>query len=155
MKTILILMDSLNKRFLEMYGGWVKTPNLDRLAEKSCVFSNHFVGSAPCMPARHDLMTGRVDFLEQNWGPMMPFDCSLPHMLRQHGIFSEIITDHYHYFRFGGENYVEQFSSWSFVRGQEFDPMVPDLGKPIERKFIGRDLQQYERNRTKLIREED
>ena len=155
MKTILILMDSLNKRFLDMYGGWAKTPNLDRLAEKSCVFKNHFVGSAPCMPARHDIMTGRVDFLERNWGPMMPFDCSLPHMLKKHGIFSEIITDHYHYFRFGGENYVEQFSSWSFLRGQEFDPWVPDLGKPIERRFIGRDMQQYERNRTRFIKEED
>lgn len=154
MKTILILMDSLNKRILDMYGGWAKTPNLNRLADKSCVFNNHYVGSAPCMPARHDIMTGRLDFLERNWGPMMPYDCSLPHMLKKHGIFSEIITDHFHYFRFGGENYVDQFSSWEFIRGQEFDTFAPDLGKPVERKHIGKDLSQYERNRVKLGTEE-
>ena len=48
MKTIVILMDSLNRRFLPAYGNtWVRTPNIDRLAARSCVFDNHFVGSAP------------------------------------------------------------------------------------------------------------
>lgn len=73
MKTIVILMDSLNRRFLPAYGNtWVRTPNIDRLAARSCVFDNHFVGSAPCMPARHDLLTGRIDFLERNWAPVQP-----------------------------------------------------------------------------------
>ena len=63
MKTIVVLMDSLNRHFLPAYGNdWVETPNIDRLAARSCVFDRHFVGSAPCMPARHDIFTGRLDF---------------------------------------------------------------------------------------------
>ena len=41
MKTILILSDTLNRRFLPAYGNkWVKTPNIDRLAKKSVTFNN-------------------------------------------------------------------------------------------------------------------
>ena len=81
MKTIVVLMDSLNRHFLPAYGNdWVKTPNIDRLAARSCVFDQHFVGSAPCMPARHDIFTGRLDFLERGWAPMQPFDCTLPYV---------------------------------------------------------------------------
>ena len=50
------------------------------------------------MPARHDLLTGRIDFLERNWAPIQPFDCTLPYVLRRHGYFSHMVTDHYHYF---------------------------------------------------------
>ncbi|MDE7035773.1 MAG: sulfatase-like hydrolase/transferase, partial [Eubacteriales bacterium] len=106
MKTIVFLMDSLNRRYLHAYGNeWVRTPNMDRLAARSCVFDNHFVGSAPCMPARHDLLTGRLDFLERNWAPVQPFDCTLPAVLRKNGVFSHMVTDHYEYLHVGGENY--------------------------------------------------
>ena len=156
MKTIIILMDSLNKRALDLYGGdWARTPNIDRLAQRCCVFDNHWVGSSPCMPARHDLMTGRLDFLERNWAPMQPFDCSLPQVLHQHGIFSEIITDHYHYFHLGGENYVPQFDSWEFIRGQEHDTMAPNLGAPVDKPHLGNFKPQYERNRARFQSEAD
>ena len=95
MKTIVFLMDSLSRRYLPAYGNtWVHTPNIDRLAARSCVFDNHFVGSAPCMPARHDLLTGRLEFLERNWSPIQPFDCTLPYVLHKHGVFSHMTTDH-------------------------------------------------------------
>lgn len=154
MKTIVLLMDSLNRRYLSVYGGTrVKTPNIDRLADRSCVFENHFVGSAPCMPARHDILTGRLDFLERNWAPVQPFDCTLPQVLRQHGIFSELITDHYHYFHLGGENYFPLFDSWEFIRGQEHDTLAPNLGEPIQKPHYGNYDEQYERNRL-LFKEE-
>lgn len=156
MKTIVILMDSLCKRALDLYGGdWARTPNIDRLSQKCCVFDNHWVGSAPCMPARHDLLTGRLDFLERNWAPMQPFDCTLPQVLKKHGVFSEIITDHYHYFHLGGENYVPLFGSWEFIRGQEHDTMAPDIGKPIDKPHFGNLKSQYERNRACFNGEED
>lgn len=70
MKTIFILADSTNRRFLQMYGSKhpAYTPNLDRLAERGTVFEQHWCGSAPCMPARRDIMTGRLNFLEKPWG---------------------------------------------------------------------------------------
>ena len=64
MNVIVILMDSLNRHFLGAYGNsWVKTPNIDRLAKRSVVFDRHYIGSMPCMPARHDLWTGNLEFL--------------------------------------------------------------------------------------------
>ena len=59
MKTILILMDSLNRDYLKVYNPDANTitPNIDKFAEDSLVFDKHFIGSAPCMPARRDLLT--------------------------------------------------------------------------------------------------
>ena len=67
MKTIFILCDTLNRRMLSAYGAGKDaaiTPNIDRLARRSVVFDSHWCGSAPCMPARRDIMTGRLNFLE-------------------------------------------------------------------------------------------
>ena len=149
-------MDSLSRRFLHAYGNdWVRTPNIDRLASRCCVFDNHFVGSAPCMPARHDLLTGRLEFLERNWAPIQPFDCTLPDVLRGHGVFSHMCTDHYHYFHLGGENYFNIFSSWDFIRGQEHDTMVSNLGPFADREHYGNYDTQYERNRACFQTEAD
>jgi len=39
-----ILLDSLNKRMLNSYGGkYIETPNFNRLAEKSIQFNNHYI----------------------------------------------------------------------------------------------------------------
>ncbi len=133
MKTILLLFDSLNRRALSAYGGAVPTPNFDRLAERTTVFDSHFVGSMPCMPARRDLQTGRLNFLHRSWGPLEPFDRSLTGMLSEKGVHSHLVTDHYHYFETGGATYHTAFTSWDFIRGQEADPWVstvaPDLDK--------------------------
>lgn len=66
MRTIFVLFDSLNRRALQPYGGTtVDTPNFARLAQKCVTFDNHYVGSLPCMPARRDLHTGRLNFLHR------------------------------------------------------------------------------------------
>ena len=149
-------MDSLNRRYLPAYGNtWVRTPNMDRLASRSCVFDNHYVGSAPCMPARHDLLTGRLDFLERNWAPIQPFDCTLPYVLGRHGVFSHMVTDHYHYFHLGGENYHAHFGSWEFIRGQEKDVWMSDFGHLPSRPHYGADGSQYRLNRENFHTEED
>ena len=124
MKAILILIDSVCRRLLDCYGSKepAYTPNLDRLARQGTVFENHWVGSAPCMPARRDLMTGRLNFLEKPWGGIEPYDLPLPKLLDRAGVFSHIVTDHYHYIRVGGENYLNAFSTYDLVRGQEKDP---------------------------------
>jgi len=124
MKAIVILFDTLCRYYLSPYGAEkIATSNMARLAEKSVVFDNHWIGSAPCMPARRDMLTGRYNFLERGWGGMEPFDICLPHVLAHAGIHSHIETDHYHYFQGGGEFYATSFSTWQSYRGQEFDPM--------------------------------
>lgn len=71
MRTLFILLDSLRRDFLTCYGNdWVHTPNISRLAERSVVFDNHWVGSLPCMPARREFLTGRHNFLHRSWGTL-------------------------------------------------------------------------------------
>ena len=65
----MVLLDSLNRHLLGSYGGTeFDTPNLDRLAARSVRFTNHHTGSLPCMPARHDLLVGALDFPWRPWG---------------------------------------------------------------------------------------
>ena len=122
MKTVLLLYDSLTLKSLSCYGGLHPTPNFDRLAARSVQFDRHFVGSLPCMPARRDLQTGRLNFLHRSWGPLEPFDVTTTGLMRQAGVHSHLVTDHYHYFENGGATYHTAFDSWDFIRGQEADP---------------------------------
>ena len=66
---VVVLLDSLNRHMLGSYGGdEFDTPNLDRFAATSTRFTNHVTGSLPCMPARHDILCGALDFLWKPWG---------------------------------------------------------------------------------------
>ncbi len=123
MKAVFVLFDSLNRHMLGAYGGTrIPTPNFDRLAARSKVFDKHYVGSLPCMPARRDLLTGRLTFLHRSWGPLEPFDNAFPELLKQQGTHTHLVTDHYHYWEDGGATYHNRYSTFEFVRGQESDP---------------------------------
>ncbi|MEV8468649.1 sulfatase [Fluviibacterium sp. DFM31] len=133
MRAIFVLFDTLNRHYLEPYGGTeMETPNFRRLADRSVRFDNHYVGSLPCMPARRDLQTGRLNFLHRSWGPLEPFDVAMTEVLKQAGIYSHMITDHYHYLEVGGAGYLNAFSSFEAVRGQEGDRWKADLVPPLE-----------------------
>ena len=136
MKAIMIMFDSLNRRMLSPYGcDWVKTPNFARLAQKTVTFTNAYAGSLPCMPARRELHTGRYNFLHRSWGPIEPFDDSMPEILKQNGVHSHLISDHYHYWEEGGCNYHTRYKTWEIVRGQEGDPWkchLVDIPRPAD-----------------------
>lgn len=118
----MVMFDTLNRRFLPPYGAdWVRAPNFSRLAESSVTFDHAYVGSMPCMPARRDMMTGRYNFLHRSWGPLEPFDRAFPELLKDHGVYTHLITDHQHYWEDGGATYHSRYSSYEFVRGQEGD----------------------------------
>lgn len=122
MKAVFLLFDSLNRHMVGPYGGTrIPTPNFDRLAKRAITFDRHYVGSLPCMPARRDMQSGRLSFLHRSWGPLEPFDNSFPELLFQHGIYSHLITDHFHYFEDGGATYHNRYDSFEFIRGQEGD----------------------------------
>lgn len=122
MKAIMVMFDSLCRRMLTPYGATdVQTPGFQRLAEHSLRFDQSWIGSMPCMPARRDLHTGRYNFLHRAWGPLEPFDDSMPEILKSNGVYSHLITDHYHYWQDGGATYHNRYSSAEFVRGQEVD----------------------------------
>lgn len=146
MKVILIWFDTLNRHFLPPYGcDWVHAPNFKRLAEKTVTFDNCYVGSLPCMPARRELHTGRYNFLHRSWGPIEPFDESMPEILKEKGNYSHLASDHYHYWEDGGTNYHNRYTTWEIIRGHEGDmwkghvkdPEIPEHVETYKDVFPG------------------
>ncbi len=138
MRAIMVMFDSLNRHMLPMYGcDWVKAPNFQRLAERSVVFDNSYVGSMPCMPARRELHTGRYNFLHRSWGPLEPFDDSMPELLKNNGIYTHLVSDHYHYWEDGGCTYHTRYNSWEITRGQEGDPWKGEVMDPAIPEHLG------------------
>lgn len=156
MKTVLIFLDSLNRHYMSLYGGGqVRTPNIDRLASSGVVFDTHYAGSLPCMPARRELMTGRINFTETPWSGMQPFDESLPRLLNERGVYTHLITDHYHYFEQRAHGYHTDFKSWEFMRGQEGDPWIPRVREPDVPQYRGKNRRQDWVNREAMDLERD
>ena len=156
MKAIMLMFDSLNRRLLEPYGcEWTKTPNFKRLAEKTVVFDNCYSGSLPCMPARRELHTARYNFLHRSWGPLEPFDDSMPEMLRARGVYTHMISDHQHYWEDGGATYHHRYDTWEIVRGQEGDRWKGDVKDPEIPEHLGRIWRQDVVNRKYIKEEQD
>lgn len=131
MKAIMVMFDTLNRHMLPPYGSdWTHAPNFSRLAQRSVAFDKCYVGSMPCMPARRELHTGRYNFLHRSWGPLEPFDDSMPEILKNNGVYTHLVTDHQHYFEDGGGTYHTRYTTWQFARGQEGDPWKGHVKDP-------------------------
>ena len=173
MNVINVLIDSLNFHALQAYQDThVQTPNFSRFAERAAIFDNHFISSAPCMPARRELFTGRQEFLWRGWGHVEPWDRHLAAEAGANGCVTQIVTDHYHYWEDKAHGYFEPFHGVEFVRGSENDmwdtaPVddAPGWARAINRArygnpnsrsrcFDGRGTQYYANARNWLIEEE-
>lgn len=116
----------------------VPTPAMDRLAARGTTFDQCWCGSTPCMPARRDIYTGRLEFLWRGWGAMEESDLDLPRQVsgppnrsmfwsRQQGYkVSYLLTDHFHLWEQGSGNYHMGYSGFDFVRGAESDAYRTD-----------------------------
>jgi arylsulfatase A-like enzyme len=119
---VVVLLDSLNRHHLGCYGGdEFDTPNLDRFAGRAMRFDRHVTGSLPCMPARHDILCGALDFLWKPWGSIELWEEPVTRALEAAGVVSMLVTDHPHLFETGGENYHTDFFGWDYLRGHEGD----------------------------------
>ncbi|EOW6617110.1 sulfatase-like hydrolase/transferase [Cronobacter dublinensis] len=165
MKVVVLMFDTLRRNKLPPYNpDAFPLPNFTRLADKTVRFDNFYVGSMPCMPARRDLHTGRLNFLHRSWGPLEPFDDSIFDIMKKHGVYSHLITDHQHYWEDGGANYHNRYNSYEFIRGQEGDLWKAKVGfngacgldswknaEPLRRNMIEHD----QINRSYLHEEKD
>src|SRR3546814_12090020 len=119
---------------LQCYGGSaIETPNFDRFSRRAVTFDRHFVGSLPCMPARREMHTGRLNFLHRSWGPLEPFDQSFAQLLGAQDVYTHLVSDHYHYWEDGGATYHNRYNTWEFVRGQEWDKWKAMVQPTLER----------------------
>lgn len=152
MKAIMIMFDSLNRHMLNPYGFEESiTPNFTRLGKQTVRFDRCFIGSFPCMPARRELHTGRYNFLHRSWGPMEPFDDSMPELLKRNGVHSHLASDHTHYWEDGGATYHTRYSTWECFRGQEGDPWKGVVGEVADK---APNLIQFDGHRGKLYRQD-
>ena len=152
----MVMYDSLNRRCLPPYGcDWVKAPNFERLASHSVAFDRCYAGSLPCMPARRELHTGRYNFLHRSWGPLEPFDDSMPELLKKAGIRTHLVSDHSHYWEDGGATYHTRYSSWEAIRGQEGDLWKTNLRVDISLDTVILDQNPYIRQFKQPMYQQD
>ena len=120
----------------------VDTPNLSRLADRGTVFDNCWSGSYPTMPARRDIFTGRLEFLERGWGPLEEWDLDLAHqisgpvpgraikqILDEGHLISYLITDDLNYWGPGSAHFWNGFTGFELIRGNQEDAWYTD---PVE-----------------------
>lgn len=165
MRAIMLMFDTLRRDMLPNYNKNIKNmPNFKRLEMHSVKFNNFYAGSLPCMPARRELHTGRLNFLHRSWSPLEPFDDSIFEIMKNNNIYSHLITDHQHYWEDGGATYHNRYSSYEFVRGQEGDLWKADLNFKehvklnkynIAEKFRKNMVYHDEVNRSYMRNEED
>ncbi len=83
----------------------VKSPNIDRLAERGLLFNRAYCQQALCNPSRASLMTGRrpdslsIWNLATHFREVQPEIVTLPQWFKQHGYFTQNIGKIFHNWR--------------------------------------------------------
>ena len=179
MNVVVVIVDSLRKDHVGAYGNdWIKTPNLDTLANESLRFTRAYPESIPSIPARRAIHTGLRSFPFRGWEkwseddvglrgwqPIPRDQTTLAEILEDEGYNNLFITDTLHQFRPFYDMH-RGFGVFQFIRGQERDfyrPRTQASSKKIDGVLIGgpsadhaRDIMlQYLANTMGREREED
>ena len=160
MNVILVMIDTLRRDHLGCYGNkWIKTPNMDRLAEESMVFDRAVEESLPTLQVRRALHTGMRTFpftkefpaveswvlfgsntflavpraVMPGWEPIPWDQVTLAELLASAGYRTAMITSTGPMFMTPAMNYNRGFRHWDFVRGHEADSYgVPALADKFD-----------------------
>jgi iduronate 2-sulfatase len=115
----------------------VKTPNLDRLAQRGLVFNRAYCQQALCNPSRASLLTGRrpdslrIWDLPTHFRATMPEIVTLPQHFKNNGYFTQNIGKIFHNFR---QEIPGDPASWSVPAVMHFtrhDSDTPLMDGPI------------------------
>lgn len=118
---------------LGCYGSeWARTPNIDRLAARSTIFSRAYVAQAVCSPSRTAIMTGlrpdttKVWDLETHFRAARPDCITLPQHFKENGYHCAALGKVYH-------SGYEDGRSWSephwYAKGRSVDTDPADWTK--------------------------
>jgi len=161
MNLILIVSDTFRRDHLGCYGNsWMRTPNLDSLAEESVIFDRAYTASFPTVPHRMDLLTGRYTFTYSGWRPLSRDEVVLADVLREAGYVTMMIADTPHILK-DGYNFDRGFDGWIWIRGQENDRYSTDPidyrlpCSPEKLRSPDRTVKQYLRNISRRRYESD
>ncbi len=179
MNVVVVIIDTLRKDHVGAYGNpWIKTPNLDALANESLRFTRAYPESIPSIPARRAIHTGlrswpfrgwvkwsEDDVALRGWQPIPRGQTTLAEILADEGYNNLFVTDTLHQFRPFYDMH-RGFRVFHFIRGQErdlFRPQTPASHKKIDEILIGgpsaahaeKIMLQYMANTMGREREED
>jgi arylsulfatase A-like enzyme len=143
---ILLVIDSLRQDHVSFYNrgkpafNGVKacqTPNLDRFAKKSIVFTNMYPSGLPTIPVRTEILTGQFSLPHRPWRPLRPYpeDIIASEILGEHGFICGLITDTYHLFK-PEMNFHRGFHEFRWIRGQEYDAYFSSPPKRDISKYV-------------------
>ena len=77
--TLIIVSDQHSRHMTGCYGNsFIKTPNIDGLAEKGVRFSNAYCNSPVCVPSRASLLTGAYAHVHGYWDNAHAFEGEVP-----------------------------------------------------------------------------
>ncbi len=129
---LFIVLDDLDAR-LGCYGDvFVKSPNIDRLAERGMVFTRNYCQQPICNPSRASFLTGRRPDTLQLWSipthfrELHPDMVTMPQWFKQNGYFTQGIGKIFH-------NWAQKIqgdpASWSVPQQMHWDQH--DKEKPV------------------------
>ena len=108
----------------------VRTPELDRFAERAVSFSAAYTSSFPTIPHRTDLTTGRFGWPWYSWQDRLESGPNhAPQLLTQAGYVTQLICDCPHLF---GAHFHSGFHAAHALRGQEADLHLLRMNYPVE-----------------------
>ncbi len=108
----------------------VRTPHLDRFAERAVSLSGMYVSSFPTIPHRTDLTSGRYGWCWYPWQDRrQSSENHIPKLLNQEGYVSQLLCDCPHLLKNG---FNLDFHGAHVIRGQEGDTYFLRMNHPIE-----------------------
>jgi choline-sulfatase len=76
---LIVQVDQLAARYLGCYGHpLVRSPNIDRLAERSVIFDAAYCNYPLCSPSRASMLSGRLPFAIDQWDNGAEFSAEIP-----------------------------------------------------------------------------
>jgi arylsulfatase A-like enzyme len=119
---VMIVTDSWQFNYTGCYGNkWIKTPNIDTLAQEGTLFENAYAEGLPTIPVRRTLATGRFTLPFAGWTNLSQDDTSIADICYRNHVQTALIADcsMLHLEKY---NYSRGFDFVHFIRGQEGDP---------------------------------
>jgi arylsulfatase A-like enzyme len=123
---LFVAVDDLRPEFGAYGAGYIKSPNLDRIAKAGITFNRAYCQQAVCSPTRTSLMTGTRPDTNKVWDLVTHFRAALPNVVtlgqhfKNHGYFVQGMGKIYH----GG---YDDAPTWSVPWQQ---PRGPSYGLP-------------------------
>lgn len=133
---VFIMADDHASKAIGCYGAGInQTPNLDRIASEGMRFDHCYVTNSICTPSRAAILTGTYNHVNAVFTLNTPINNRLPNVAKhlQTGGYQTAIVGKWHLGE-GKEHEPTGFDFWSVLPGQGeyFDPLMVEMGEPIE-----------------------